>query len=54
MNVRQSLRVGHALAHIAWVSIISLVVASCSLSDIPIEPAGAPSTAQSGNDNMSY
>lgn len=44
MTARQ--RTGRVLNHIAWVSVIALVAASCSLSNIPIESAGAPSSAQ--------
>ena len=44
---------GRLLTHIALVSAIALVVASCSLSNIPIESAGAPSSAQD-NDSGGY
>jgi hypothetical protein len=51
MNVRK--RAGPVLTHIAWVSVMALVVVSCSLSNIPIESAGAPSSAQD-NDSGGY
>ncbi|MGI9510379.1 MAG: hypothetical protein ACR2QJ_13660 [Geminicoccaceae bacterium] len=46
-------RTGRLLTHIAWVSAITLVVASCDLSNIPVEPASAPSSAQD-NDSGGY
>ncbi len=44
---------GRWLTQIACICVTALVVASCNLSNIPIESAGAPSSAQD-NDSGGY
>ena len=51
MKIREG--TGRLLTQIACLSVTALVVASCSLSNIPIESAGAPSSAQD-NDSGGY
>ena len=51
MKIREG--AGRLLSQIACIAVTALVITSCSLSNIPIESAGAPSSAQD-NDSGGY
>lgn len=48
MNIHRSCigKIGRTVTHMTWALAILFIANSCNLSDIPIEPAGAPSTTQ--------